>query len=290
MLFAEESGKIINGLEFQVFNAYHFLQNEMERWTKSTDSDELGNYKANFILPHDYAPALHRKMLDYDKGHLLSVGDYYAMASDSIRSRFNLDRNGFLMQLCLLHRVLDFDEETSPDWYLNKKAEELAAAIPQLTDPAICHHAVDAYRRFVIEREGRAATSTHSTPGDSLFQALLDKYASNVIYMDFWGIGCGPCRTGMLEQRVLVEQYKDASVRFLYLCNEKDSPRAPSEKFLADNNIKGEHIFLTSDEWNYLATKFQFYAIPFTLLIDRSGNIVEKNVSPTSAKIDELLK
>ena len=167
----------------------------------------------------------------------------------------------------------------------------MAGAIPQFTDPSICHHAVDAYRRFVIEREGSARIdASNPTPGDSLFQSLKGKYAGNVIYMDFWGIGCGPCRKGMLDQRTLVEQYKEAPVRFLYICNEKDSPREPSEKFLTDNNIQGEHIFISSDEWNLLTNKFQFNAIPFTLLIDRNGNIVEKNVPPTAAKLDELLK
>ena len=195
------------------------------------------------------------------------------------------------MQLCLLHRVLDFDNEASEDWFLTRKAEELAGAIPQFTYPSICHHAVDVYRRFVIEREGNARMyASNSTPGDALFQSLKEKYAGNVIYMDFWGIGCGPCRSGMLEQRTLVEKYKDAPVRFLYICNEKDSPREPSEKFLSDNHIQGEHIFLSSDEWNLLTNKFQFNAIPFTLLIDRNGNIVEKNVPPTTGKINELLK
>ena len=290
MVFAADGGGVINNMEFSVLSAYLFLANDMQRWSKSTDSDELGNYKENFILPHNYNPELHREMLDYDNGLLISVANYYAMCSDSIRSRFGLSNTGFMMQLCLLHRVLDFDEEDSADWFLTRKAEELAGAMPLFTDPSICHHTVDAYRRFVIEREGNARMETAATPGDSLFQSLKEKYAGNVIYMDFWGIGCGPCRKGMLDQRALVEQYKDAPVRFLYICNEKDSPREPSEKFLTDNNIQGEHIFLSSDEWNLLTNKFQFNAIPFTLLIDRNGNIVEKNVPPTAAKLDELLK
>ena len=111
-----------------------------------------------------------------------------------------------------------------------------------------------------------------------------------VMVLNLWYSGCGPCRKGMLDQRTLVEQYKDAPVRFLYICNEKDSPREPSEKFLSDNHILGEHIFLSSDEWNLLTNKFQFNAIPFTLLLDRNGNVVEKNVPPTAAKLDELLK
>ena len=290
MVFAADGGGVINNMEFSVLSAYLFLANDMQRWSKSTDSDELGNYKENFILPHNYNPELHREMLDYDNGHLISVANYYAMCSDSIRSRFGLSNTGFMMQLCLLHRVLDFDEEDSADWFLTRKAEELAGAMPLFTDPSICHHTVDAYSRFVIEREGNARMETAATPGDSLFQSLKEKYSGNIIYMDFWGIGCGPCRKGMLDQRTLVEHYKEAPVRFLYICNEKDSPREPSEKFLSDNQIQGEHIFLSSDEWNLLTNKFQFNAIPFSLLIDRNGNIVEKNVSPTTARIDELLK
>lgn len=291
MVLAADGGGVVNYMEFNVLNAYLFLANDMERWSKSTDSDELGSYKQNFILPHNYDPELHREMLEYDKGRLISVADYYSRCSDSIRSRFELNNTGFMMQLCLLHRVLDFDFEGSDGWFLNRKAEELAGAIPQFTDRFISHHAIDAYRRFVIEREGSARMEVSvSTPGDSLFQSLKEKYAGNVIYMDFWGIGCGPCRREMLDQRTLVEQYKDAPVRFLYICNEKDSPREPSEKFLSDNRIQGEHIFLSSDEWNLLTNKFQFNAIPFTLLIDRNGNIVEKNVPPTAAKLDELLK
>ena len=291
MIFAADGSGVINNMEFHVFNAYLFLANDMERYSKTTDSDELSNYKENFILPHDYVPELHLEMLDYDKGHLVSVADYYAMCSDSIRSRFGLNNTGFMMQLCLLHRVLDFDQEGAADWFLSRKAEELAGAMPQLTDPSICHHAVNAYRRFVIEREGTVSTPAAATTlGDSLFHSIIERYAGNVIYMDFWGISCGPCRRGMLDQRPLVEQYKDAPVRFLYLCNEKDSPREPSQKFLTDNGIQGEHLFLSSDEWNLLAGKFQFYAIPFTLLIDRQGQIVEKNVPPSAGKIDELLK
>ena len=206
MILAADGGGVVNNMEFCVLNAYLFLANDMERWSKSTDSDELGSYKQNFILPYNYDPELHREMLEYDKGRLIPVADYYSMCSDSIRSRFKLDHTGFMMQLCLLHRVLDFDFEGSDGWFLTRKAEELAGAIPQFTASSICHHAVDVYRRFVIEREGNARMEASvSTPGDSLFQSLKDKYAGNVIYMDFWGIGCGPCRMGMLQQRTLVE-------------------------------------------------------------------------------------
>lgn len=291
MVFAADGDAVISNLEFNVLNTFLFMANDMERYSRTTDSDELGNYKQGFILPHNYNSELHCEMLEYDNGHLISVADYYAMCSDSIRSRFGFDHTGFMMQLCLLHCVLDFGDETPTDRFLTRKAEELAGAIPQFSDRAICHHAVDAYRRFVVEHEGNVRVDAEiSTPGDSLFKSLKKKYAGNVIYMDFWGVGCGPCRKGMLDQRTLVMKYKEAPVRFLYICNEKDSLRELSEKFLSENQIQGEHIFLSSDEWNLLTSKFQFNATPFTLLIDRNGNIVERNALPAATKIDELLK
>lgn len=173
MVFAADGDGVISRVEFKVLGAYSFLANDMERYCRTTDSDGLGNYKLNFILPHNYTSELHREMLEYDNGHLVSVADYYAMCSDSIRSRFGIDHMGFMMQLCLLHCVLDFDGENSTGRFLARKAEELAGAIPQFTDRAICHHAVDVYRRFVIEHEGNVRMDAEaSTPGDSLFQSL----------------------------------------------------------------------------------------------------------------------
>ena len=293
MVLAERGGWVISYMRSHAFFDYFALSNYMNRGVKGSDSKQLANYKEYFVLPHDYDSELHRQMLEYDKGHLLSVADYYAICSDSIRLRYKLNKTGFMMQLSLLHEVLYFneDEDEFTDGFLNREAEQLAGAFTQFTDPIICHHAVDAYRRFVIKTEGVvAATPSIATPGDSIFQSLKDKYAGNVIYMDFWGMFCAPCRRGMLDQRPLVEQYKNAPVRFLYICNEQESQREPSEEWLTKNNIQGEHIYLSSDDWNHLAAKFQFNAVPFSLLIDKNGNVVQKRGAPSSYQIDELLK
>ena len=54
----------------------------------------------------------------------------------------------------------------------------------------------------------------------------------------------------------------------------EDSPREHTEQWLTKNNIKGEHIYVTHNEWNLLAAKFNFYAIPFSIGVDKDGNIV----------------
>lgn len=105
--------------------------------------------------------------------------------------------------------------------------------------------------------------------------------------LEFWGIGCAPCRTGMLGQRKLVEEMKEMPIRFLYLCQDK---RSVAEEFLHKNDIRGEHIFLTPDEWNYLSAKFGFSAIPFQIVIDRQGNIHPHPASvPTRESLEEYI-
>ena len=78
----------------------------------------------------------------------------------------------------------------------------------------------------------------------------------------------------MKEERETVERLKDKPVRFLYICDEKDSPREHTEAWLTKNNIKGEHIYVTHNEWNLLAAKFNIYAIPFKIGVDMNGNVV----------------
>ena len=46
------------------------------------------------------------------------------------------------------------------------------------------------------------------------------------------------------------------------------------KKWIQENNIKGEHIYLTHTEWLQLCEKFQFNALPFCFAVDKDGNIV----------------
>jgi uncharacterized HAD superfamily protein len=87
----------------------------------------------------------------------------------------------------------------------------------------------------------------------------------------------------MLDEREKVERLKDAPVRFLYICHEKDSPREYTEQWLTKNNIKGEHIFVTHEEWKHLATKFQIAAIPFATAVDKDGKLTKMQ------ELDKLL-
>lgn len=202
-----------------------------------------------------------------------SQADYYRKASQVITSRYGLSRIGFLQQMVLCRDVFDedkTDEDSDPD----EMADYFAAIIPLISHPVVASHALDRYRQYVKEHELKVVEQKPMTRGDSIFQRIIEPYKGNALYVNFWNMSCGPCRADMLNEREIVEQLKDKPVRFLYICDEKQSPRDPTEKWLNDNNIKGEHIFVTHEEWQQLCAKFQFNATPFNIGVDKDGNIV----------------
>ena len=192
-----------------------------------------------------------------------------------------------MQQVTLTHEIfasLDDEERFTPD----HKAAVFAAVIPFITNPVVAYHAVESYRQYVISSEGRSQNASSTPEADALFDRIIAPYKGNSLYIDFWGMYCAPCKTGMLEHREKVEKMKDLPVRFLYICDEGKSPREDAEQWMQENNIKGEHIFVSHKEWQLLCQKFQFSAVPFQIAFDKDGNLVKKAYLDTY--LDELIK
>ena len=288
MVFAAHD--VVNALEYSAFVTITMLSNKLHVACANTDSKEMQQYKSEFILPEQYSETAHNQMLAVHGGRLLSIADYYKMACDTIHEKFGITSGSFIEQMSLLHHIAyDKDDEVNEE-LVNLKTEQLAGAIPLFTNRQVAFRAVKMYQELINSQRQALMAAAPVTKGDSIFHKIIDRYKGNVVFMDFWDLSCGSCRVEMLKQRDDVEFFKDKNVKFLYVCNEKNNPRNVADSFFEENHIAGEHIFISPDEWNYLAEKFQFQAIPFTLLIDKNGNIVERNAHPSRAKIESLLR
>lgn len=288
MIFSESD--VISAMEYAVFVMIAMRANDLSIGCLSSENVDIQGYKANFILPELYSKDIHEQILSVRNGKVFSVADYYKTTSDSISSKFCISPNSFIEQMCLLHHMMLEDDEEAVDNNFNLATERFAAAIPLLSNRLVAYRAVKEYQKLINSQKSRISAPIPMTKGDLLFKDIVDRYKGNVLFIDFWGLSCGPCRQEMLNQRKDVEYFKDKKVKYLYICNEKDSPRAPTEDFLKESNIGGEHIFLSPDDWNHIAQKFQFQAVPFCLLLDTEGCIVEKNTRVSKEKIESLLK
>lgn len=120
-------------------------------------------------------------------------------------------------------------------------------------------------------KTGYVLNEIPKTEADKLFAGIMQKYKAKVVYVDFWATWCGPCRSGIERIKPLKEEMKDKDIVFVYLTNQS-SPEQTYSAMIPD--IKGEHYRLSTDEWNYLAEKFNISGIPHYVLVNKNGEII----------------
>ncbi|WP_084163829.1 TlpA family protein disulfide reductase [Olivibacter sitiensis] len=104
----------------------------------------------------------------------------------------------------------------------------------------------------------------------------LSDFRGKVVYIDFWGVYCGPCIQD-IQQAVpkLHEAYKDKDVVFMNICVDVDEARwkAALEKYKLDG------INLIAPGWsrNPAIEAYRIKAIPHYLIINRDGTIANNN-------------
>lgn len=258
-----------NRMDYDIFDIIDDVSN-YRLHQQDNFSDNLAWYASDLFLPKDYEAEFLKQAKALRNGSLFTYSDFIEKQFQEYNKNTKLGNNfAFQVSLCRGFRKSCKSGRFNGD----RLTESLIAILPYITYPQVRFHLLQYYRNFIREKEG--TSEKQLLENDSVFQRIINPYAGNVLYIDFWGMGCGPCRAGMLRQREMVEKLKNKPVKFLYICNVADSPRESAEAWMKENNIQGEHIYLSSDDWTYLQTHFQFSAIPFALILDKKGRLLD---------------
>ena len=135
-----------------------------------------------------------------------------------------------------------------------------------------------------------AITLLNLSPTDtSLSNIYNENFKGKVVYVDFWGTTCAPC----LEEfrnftKPLKDHYKDRpDLAYLYICG---GTKLIWKQRLQKFNIEGSHIFLDKRDYAMLyhravrGAKDTIVEMPRYLIINKQGNIVDKDAPPPSEK------
>lgn len=123
-----------------------------------------------------------------------------------------------------------------------------------------------------------------------MFEDVLAEYKGKVVYVDFWGSWCGPCRGEMPSSQKLHSQFEGKDVVFLYIAFERGQTREQNEASWKNGieklDIKGVHFLPSNDASDAVSRKYQINGIPRYMLVDKTGKVVNQDAPrPSSGQV-----
>ncbi len=199
--------------------------------------------------------------------------------------------NDFMSQLFITKRMLSAIRSAQNDSESLKSVAALGADVMRLVKyktlqdyyhTALC----DLAKKVAINEMGPVGNETSRMIEDKskVLASIIAPYKGRVIYVDVWDAYCGPCRAGIINQKKILEEFMDEPVTVIYIAPESD--REPCEKFMEENDIKGEHVFLSNDDDARLKADFDIQSIPFAILIKKNGEFTTE----ISYNLDSVFK
>ena len=108
-----------------------------------------------------------------------------------------------------------------------------------------------------------------------LFEELIKPYKGKVIYVDFWGTWCSPCKENMKYAKDIKNKLKDQDVVFMYFAN--NSPEISWKNVIKEMDLTGENVIhyrLPDNQEKLIEQLFSVKKYPTYLLVNKEGKVV----------------
>jgi len=116
----------------------------------------------------------------------------------------------------------------------------------------------------------------------------LGRFQGKVMVVNFWATWCAPCRQEMPAFARLQAKWAERGVQFVGLSSEEPGL---VERFAGDLHLNYP-VWVGGDEVGELARRLGNHlgVLPFTVLLDRQGRVVDRKVGPyTEADLESRL-
>ena len=163
---------------------------------------------------------------------------------------------------------------------------------PELNQAIIMKKIKNDYDAIALIQPGKTAPDfTLNTPEGK--QLSLQSLRGRYLLVDFWASWCKPCRESFPKMKEIYSRFHGKGFEILGVSD--DSKSEAWLKAIADDKLPWLHVIDEFPEKNKPARVGTLYAthyIPSTLLLDKEGKIVAKNLhaEELEKKLEELFK
>lgn len=114
--------------------------------------------------------------------------------------------------------------------------------------------------------------------GNSLGKSPIDttQFGGRVLLISYWATWCDPCVEEMDRLQKLREKYGRAGFEIVGICLDRD--RAKAVSFLREKGYGWPQMFEEGAMESKLATDLGIISLPYLMLVDSAGNVINKNV------------
>lgn len=166
---------------------------------------------------------------------------------------------------------------------------DLAAQYLQQTKSVLTHPFLQAQADWRFENiyPNREETTYQLPEGEptEVFRRIIRNHPGKVLFVDFWGTFCGPCRAGIEATAELRKQYRNhPEFQFIYITSREDSPEDTYKEYV-EKNLKGEaSYYIDQSDFYFLRQLFRFNGIPHYELVEKDGSISKKKINTYELK------
>jgi thiol-disulfide isomerase/thioredoxin len=124
---------------------------------------------------------------------------------------------------------------------------------------------------------------------DSLLATILEPHRGKVVYADFWGSWCGPCKEQLKHMQAVKDELKGKDVVYLYFAN--NTPEDVRQVIVKKLGLYGDNIFhynLPYEQQESIERLLGVTRFPTFMLFDKNGKLVSSD-APFPQHIDALI-
>jgi len=199
----------------------------------------------------------------------------------ALRDLLRCDHNNLLAQLCIYKEML------SNFKYLRLRGDSDSGALDDImqhyfsafTHPYVRQKAEAFYARKMAEKDLSTPLPANNPMADFI-RSLSEKYPGRFLLIDFWGMGCGPCRGAIQpskQQRAEIAKRDD--VKLIFIADEStpggsEAYRNYVKEWLADEDA----ICVSNEDFRRFEELFHFSGIPHYETITPEGRRVRDDL------------